>query len=142
MAIAVLYNAAVLCNSVDLSSRVKKVKVNFGQETKEITAMGDVAKHSITGLATPSADVDFWIDRASGSVVQTLRALVGITVAPFTINIRALNSAATTSNEVYSMSAVINGGVDVINGAVGDVETMSVKFACGSGTGWSVATTS
>lgn len=142
MPVQVIYNGAILVNSVDLSARCKKLKVNFGQEIKETTAMGDVARHSITGLATPSCDATFYIDRASGSVVQTLRALVGITVAPFPINVRFANSAATTSNEVYTMNAVINGGIDVINGSVGDVETMDVKFACGSGTGWSVATTS
>lgn len=142
MAVQVIYNAAILVNGVDLSSRCKKLKVNFGQETKETTAMGDVARHSITGLATPACDATFYMDRASGSTVQTLRALVGITVAPFAINARFSNSAATTSNEVYTMNAVINGGIDVISGAVGDVETMDVKFACASGTGWSVATTS
>jgi hypothetical protein len=142
MAVQVLYNGAILVNAVDLSSRCKKLKVNFGQETKETTAMGDVARHFIVGLATPSCDAEFYIDRASGSVVQTLRALVGITVAPFPINVRFANSAATTSNEVYTMNAVINGGIDVISGSVGDVEAMPVKFACGSGTGWTVATTS
>lgn len=142
MAQQVIYNAAILVNSVDLSSRLFSLKVNFGQETKEKTAMGDVAKNSLAGLATPSIEATFYIDRASGSVVQTLRPLVGVGVAAFNVVCRWQNSAATTSNEVYTMSSVINGGIDVISGSVGDVEKMPVKFACGSGTGISVATTS
>lgn len=142
MAIQVLYNAAIVVNGVDLSNRLFSAKVNFGQEVKEKTAMGDVAKNSIAGLATPSIDAVFYIDRASGSVVQTLRALIGVTVANFNVSIRWQNSAATTSNEVYTMSACISGGIDVISGQVGDVEKMPVKFMCGSGTGISVATTS
>lgn len=142
MAIQVLYNAAILVNSVDLSSRLKSLKVNFGQEIKEKTAMGDVAKNSIAGLATPSMEATFYIDRASGSVIQTLRPLIGVTVANFPVIARWQNSAASTSNEVYSMTSCINGGIDVLSGAVGDIETTNVKFACGSGTGISVATTS
>lgn len=142
MAIQILYNASILVNSVDLSSRCKQLKVNFGQETKEKTAMGDVAKNSITGLATPSIDATFYLDRASGSVVQTLRPLIGVGVAAFPVVCRWQNSAATTSNEVYTMSSVISGGVDVLSGSVGEIETTPIKFACGSGTGISVATTS
>lgn len=142
MSIQVLYNAAITVNSVDLSSKLFSLKVNFGQETKETTAMGDVAKHSLPGLATPSIEAVFYIDRASGSVVQTLRPLVGVTVSPFTVTCRYANSAATTSNEVYTMTSVISGGIDVISGAAGDVEKMTVKFANGAGTGISVATTS
>lgn len=142
MAIQVLYNAAVLVAGVDLSNRTKSLKVNFGQETKEKTAMGDVAKNSIPGLATPSIGATFYLDRASGSVVQTLRALVGVTVANFSVVARWQNSAATTTNEVYTMTSVLSGGVDVLSGAVGDLETTSVTFACGSGTGIAVSTTS
>lgn len=142
MAIQVLYNAAILVNSVDLSNRCYSLKVNFGQEIKEKTAMGDVAKNSITGLAVPSIEAVFYLDRASGSVVQTLRALVGVTVANFPVVCRWQNSAATTSNEVYSMTSCLSGGIDVINGAVGDLEKTTAKFACGVGTGITVATTS
>jgi len=142
MAIMVFYNPQILVAGVDLSNMGKKAKVNFGNETKEITSFGDVAKHYVNGLSTPSADVDFYINRVSGSTVQTLRNLLGVATTAFTLSIRALNSAGTTSNEIYSMNAVINGGIDVINGGVGDVETMSVKFQCASGTGWTVSTTS
>lgn len=142
MAVQVIYNGAILVNGVDLSARCSRLKASFAQETKEVTAMGDVARKYITGLMVPVVEADFYIDRASGSVLQTLRALIGVTVAPFPINVRFNNTAATTSNEVYTMNAVIQGGIDAISGKVGDVETMPVKFQCASGTGLSVATTS
>lgn len=104
--------------------------------------MGDVAKNSLPGLAVPTIDATFYIDRASGSVIQTLRPLVGVTVANFPVVARWQNSAATTSNEVYTMTCCISGGVEVLSGAVGDIEKTSVKFACGSGTGIAVSTTS
>lgn len=142
MAIQVIYNAAITVNAVDLSTRLFSLKVNFGQEIKEKTAMGDVAKNFLPSLATPSIDATFYIDRASGSVIQTLRPLVSVSQANFAVTCRWQNSAATTSNEVYTMTSCISGGIDVISGSVGDIEKVPVKFACGSGTGIAVATTS
>ena len=142
MAVIDLYNAAILVNAVDLSNKCRKVRVQFGQEKKETTAFGNTARTYIYGLATPMCEAEFYLDRASGSVVQTLRGLLGVGTSAFALNVRASNSAATTSNEVYTMNAVIDGGIDVINGAIGDVETTTVKFACASATGWATATTS
>ena len=143
MAVAILYNPLITINGVDLSSRSKRAKVTFSQENKEVTAFGHTARNYITGLATPSAEVELYLDRASGSVVQTLRPLVVIgSAGVFAITLRQSNSAASTSNEIYSMNAIIDGGLDTIGGSVGDVETTAVKFACASSAGWTVATTS
>lgn len=143
MAVEVLYNPLITINGVDLSSRAKRAKVSFGQEAKEVTAFGHTARNYIAGLGTPSAEVEFYLDRASGSVVQTIRPLIVLsTAAIHTITLRKSNSAASTSNEIYSMSVIIDGGFDTISGTVGDVETTPVKFACASSAGWTVATTS
>jgi hypothetical protein len=145
MALQILYNANILVNSVDLSSKCRKLKVNFGQEKKETSAFGNTARTFMAGVLTPSAEAEFYIDRSTGSVLQTLRALVNGPSASstgFTLSIRAVNSAATTSNEVYTMAAIIDGGIDAINGNFGDIETMSVKFANASATGLATATTS
>ena len=142
MAISVLYNVAVLVNSVDLSSKCHKAKVTFGQEKKETTAFGNTNRTYINGLGMASLELEFYLDRTSGSSVQTLRALTGFSTSTFPINIRANNSAATTSNEVYTANMVLDGGFDAINGSVGDVELTTVKFANASATGWTVSTTS
>jgi len=143
MAVTVLYNPLLTINGVDLSSKALMAKATFGQEAKEQTAFSHTNRNYLPGLGTPSAEIQFYLDRASGSVIQTLRPLITLTTSGiFTITMRASNSAATTSNEVYSMSAIIQGTFETISGKVGDVETTNVKFACASGTGWSVATTS
>lgn len=140
--VLVLNNAAILINSVDLSSRARKCKVTFSQETKETTAFGNSARTWIGGLQVPVVEVEFYLDRASGSSVQTLRALLSVNSTGFPINLRAANSAATTSNEVYTMNAVIDGNFDAINGDVGAVELSTVKFKCASTAGITVSTTS
>ncbi len=40
------------------------------------------------------------------------------------------------------MTAIIDGGIDVINGAVGDLEEYNVKFAPYIGSSWAVQSTS
>ncbi len=145
MAVVTLYNCGIVVNAIDLSGKARKAKVVFGQEKKEKSAFGDVARNSATGMKTDNAEVEFYIDRAAGSSLQTLRALVvgpGTTSGVFTLAIRASNTAATTSNEVYSMSAIIDGDVPAINAQLGEVETIPVKFCPATGTGWSIATTS
>ena len=142
MALQVIYNAAILINSVDLSGKAKKARVSFGTEKKDATAFGNVTRGYVVGLGTQMAEVTFYLDPSTGSVIQTLRPLCTALSTGFPINIRRTNSAASSQNEAYSMTAIIDGGIDVINGAVGDLEEYNVKFAPYIGSSWAVQSTS
>ncbi len=52
MALQVIYNAAILINSVDLSGKAKKARVSFGTEKKDATAFGNVTRGYVVGLGT------------------------------------------------------------------------------------------
>ena len=138
----VLYNANVVVNGVDLSNRCKKLKISFATEKKEVTAFGNSSRAYIVGLGVQSAEAEFFLDRGTGSVVQTLQALNNALTTGFTFSARGFNSAATTSNAIYSANVIIDGGFSAIEGTVGDVETFNVKFAMYAGSSWTIATTS
>jgi hypothetical protein len=140
MAVEVLYNGFITVNGVDLSNRMKSLDVVMGQETKETSAMGDTNRKKIAGLTAPSITAVFHMDRAGGNVLATLRPLIGVGVAPFNVVAKYKNAAASPTNEQYTLSSVIEGDLGLIRGSHGEVEEVSVTFACASGTGIAVVT--
>jgi len=134
MAVEVLYNAYLMVNSVDLSVKAKQLEVNFGQETKEVTAFGDVARKSISGLATPSIKGTVYAERGTGNTEATLWALMGVGVAPFNVVVKHKNTTTATTNPQYTMTSILD-GFSPVNGSTGDVEEYSVNFVCASGLG-------
>ncbi len=141
MAIEVSYNGQILVNSVDLSDHAQKITIMNGQETRDITAHGNTVRTFRAGLATPSIEVVFWNDQTSASVAATLRTLVTITSTGFAVSARPKNTAQSTSNPNYSMVAVIDGDVTVMDDEVGEPTQVTVRFLPYSG-GLTTTTTS
>ena len=128
MAIVVSYDAFVQVNGVDLSDHTASVMVNTGQESRDITAMGNTDRVFRAGLRTSSIEATFWGDIASGSAVQTLTGLVGITSTGFTVNVRKVNSARGTDNPEYNMVAIIDGDINALDEKPGEPSQVKAKF--------------
>ncbi len=125
MAIFVLKNASVLINSVDLSSRVKKVTVNIKAADEDNTAMGATGKGRMAGLRDDSISVEFNQDFASANVDATLFPLVG--AAPFAVIVKPVAGAASATNPRYYGNCILT-DYNPIDGAVGNAATTSVTL--------------
>jgi hypothetical protein len=128
MAIVVSYNAYISVNNVDLSDHCVGVVVNDGQESRDVTAMGDTSRRFRAGLGTSSVEATFWGDTASGSVTQTLTGLIGLTSTGFAVLVRKDNSARNANNPEYSLTAIIDGDVNALDEKPGEVSQLKVKF--------------
>lgn len=128
MAVIVSYNGSAVVNGVDLTDHAKRIYVTQNQETRDVTAHGSSARFFRAGLSVPTAEVDLFGDNASGSVNSTLRALVTIASTGFLVALRKSNSASTTVNPVYNLTAIIDGDVGVLSEEIGEVQMVNVKF--------------
>lgn len=128
MAIVVSYNAYVSIAGTDLSNHCVQVTVNDGQESKEVTAFGDTSKRYRAGLGTASIDATFWNDVASGSVEATLRPLITMTSTGFEVEVRKDNSAVSANNPRYTMVAIVDGDINLLDEKPGEVAQLKARF--------------
>ena len=129
MAIIVSTNARITVGGTDFSDHCLEVRVNDGQETREVTAMGDTSKRFRAGLGNASVEATFWSDVGSTSgVSQTLGSLVGVTSTGFDVTVRKVNSARGASNPEFQLTAVIDGDVNILDEKIGDVSQLKVRF--------------
>ena len=67
--------------TINLSDHVTAFTLNRVLDSIEVTAMGDTAHKYVAGLAADSLTVSFLNDTAAASVLPTLQAAFGTTVA-------------------------------------------------------------
>ena len=119
----------VKINSVDLSDLVTAVTINRSFDELEVTAMGDSAHKFVKGLEASTVTIDFLNDTASSKTLQTLQAAWGTTVTA--VFLQDKSAAVSATNVLYTVSLLINNTTD-INGAVGDIGSMSITFTANS----------
>ena len=116
---------------VDLTDHVQSITINRNFDELEVTAMGSSGRQYVAGLEVSTIAVDFLNDDSTGSVMQTLNALVG-TQAAFKIcqtTVAGTPSTATISaqNPLYSGLVLVN-KLTPIAGKVGDIAMQSLTF--------------
>jgi len=121
----VLTNAQVLVNSVDLSTWVKSVKIDYKADTPETTAMGSLTKTRLPSLKDWSMDIEFNQDFGAAATDATIQPLVG--AATFPIEVRPVNGARSATNPGYNGNALL-ADYPVLGQKVGDVATFTAKF--------------
>ena len=117
--------------TVDLSDHVTAFSLNRQADQLEVTAMGDTAHKFVTGLSADTITVTFLNDTAAGSVLETLQAAYGTTVAFTAIQDKVAAVAAT--NVLYTGTILVDNLTD-INGAVADEAMFDITFTCNSTT--------
>ena len=122
--------------TVDLSDHVTAFSLNRQADQLEVTAMGDTAHKFVSGLSADTITVTFLNDTAAGSVLATLQAAYGTTVA-FTA-IQDKDAAVGATNVLYTGTILVDNLTD-INGAVADEAMFDITFTCNSTT--AIATT-
>ena len=126
----------VKINSVDLSDHVTAVTLNRNFDELEVTAMGDTSHKFVKGLEASSVTISFLNDTATASVLQTLQAAWGTSVA--CVLLQDKGTAVSATNPLYTFNILVNKTTD-INGATGDIATQDITFTINGAT--TVATT-
>jgi hypothetical protein len=122
--------------TVDLSDHVTAFTLNRQADQLEVTAMGDTAHKFVTGLSADTITVTFLNDTAAGSVLATLQAAYGTTVAFSALQEKG--TAVSATNVLYTGTILVDNLTDIA-GAVADEATIDITFTCNSKT--SVAST-
>jgi hypothetical protein len=117
--------------TVNLSDHVTAFTLNRQSDQIEVTAMGDTAHKFVTGLSADTLTVSFLNDTAAGSVLATLQAAYGTTVAWQAV--QDSSAAISATNLLYSGTILVDNLTD-INGAVADEGMIDITFTCNSKT--------
>ena len=115
--------------TVDLSDHVTAFTLNRQRDQLEVTAMGDTAHKFVAGLSADTITVTFLNDTAAGSVLATLQAAYGTTVAFSAVQDKVASVSAT--NVLYTGTILVDNLTD-INGAVADEAMIDITFTCNS----------
>ena len=116
---------------VDFSDHVTSFTLNQVSDQLEVTAMGDSAHKFVTGLSADTITVSLLNDTAAGSILATLQAAYGTTVAFKAIQDTV--AAVSATNVLYTGTILID-NLTPINGAVADEAMMDLTFTCNSKT--------
>jgi aconitase B len=122
--------------TVDLSDHVTAFTLNRVRDQISVTAMGDSSNKFVSGLSSDTISVSFLNDTAAGSVLATLQAAYGTTVAFSAIQDKT--TAVSATNKLYTGFILVDNLTD-LNGTPSDEATMDLQFTCNSTT--EVATT-
>jgi hypothetical protein len=119
--------------TVNLSDHVTAFTLNRVLDAIEVTAMGSTSHQFVGGLASDTITVSFLNDTATASVLPTLQAAFGSTVAFQAI--QDSSSAVSATNLLYSGTIFVDNLTD-INGAVADEAMIDITFTCNSKTAY------
>ena len=131
MAVFLNNKVGVKINSVDLSDHVTNITLNRSFDELEVTAMGDTSHKFVKGLEASSVTISFLNDTATASVLQTLQAAWGTSVA--CVLLQDKSSAVSATNPLYTFNILVNKTTD-INGAVGELATQDITFTINGAT--------
>ena len=130
MATFVLYDASLTVAGVDLSTHVRSVSIDAGQNMADATAMGDAFVSNTAGLATWSVSVEFLQDYASSKVDATLEPLLGIGTTAALV-VKPTSGSVSATNPSYSGTGILE-SYNPIGGSVGDQAMASATFQSAS----------
>jgi hypothetical protein len=131
MAIFLNNKVGLKIGTVNLSDHVTAFSLQRQLDSIEVSAMGDTAHKYVAGLAADSITVSFLNDTATASVLPTLQAAFGTTVAFSAI--QDSTAAVSATNLLYTGTLFIDNLAD-INGAVADEGVLDLTFQCNSKT--------
>jgi hypothetical protein len=116
---------------VDFSDHVTAFTLTQQSDQLEVTAMGDTAHKFVTGLSADTITVSLLNDTAAGSILATLQAAYGTTVAFKAIQDTV--AAVSATNVLYTGTFLVD-NLTPLNGAVADEGMMDLTFTCNSKT--------
>lgn len=129
----VLTNAYISVNGVDISNRINDVSIESSRAEVDVSSMGDANEEILLALGSVTFTVGGFNDYASGSIDSQMIALHQ-TNTPFTVGVRPVNAARSTSNPEYQISALLPNYTPIVGG-IAAAATVSLAFRNASPTG-------
>lgn len=125
MATLAFTGAHVEINSVDLSTFVRGVTINYAAEMLDETAMGDTTRTMKGGLKNWSMEIEFTQDFAASSPDVSLFSLVGST---FTVTVRPVKGTAVgATNPNYTGTGILE-SYSPLQNSVGELAMTTVTI--------------
>ena len=128
MAVFVFTDASLTINTVDLSSYVTSITLNYEKDAIETTAMGATGHVSVGGLQNLSVAVEFNNDQAAAKTLETLWSATGSGSNTLVIK----NATSGTPLPIFTISNAYLAASTPVAGAVGELAKQSVTFTGGS----------
>ena len=122
--------------TIDFSDHVTAFTLNRVKDQISVTAMGDTANKFVSGLSSDTISVSLLNDTAVGSILATLQAAYGTTVAFSAI--QDSTAAVSATNKLYTGTILVDNLTDLA-GSPSDEAMLDLTFTCNSTT--AVATT-
>jgi hypothetical protein len=122
--------AAPTVPSIDISSLVSAITLTQVFDELEVTAMGDTSHRFAAGLQAATLSIDFFNDWDAASVMATLNAAAGTTLAVSLITVKGTVVSAT--NPSYQFSILVNNLTPIGSGGVADEAMSSLSFTVNS----------
>jgi len=129
MAKLALTDASISINTVALGDHSNSVTVNYEIDSIETTAFGSVGHTFAGGLQNNSVEITLMQDFAASNVEATIYPLVGTTT---TLAIKALSSATSATNPLYTITGAYLASHTPVAGAVGELAVTSLTFTGGT----------
>jgi hypothetical protein len=128
MAVFVFTDASLTINTVDLSSYVTSITLNYEKDAIETTAMGATGHVSVGGLQNLSVAVEFNNDQAAAKTLETLWSATGSGSNTLVIK----NATTGSPLPIFTISNAYLAASTPVAGAVGELAKQSVTFTGGS----------
>lgn len=128
MAVFVFTDAFLTVNTINLSSYVTSITLNYEKDSVETTAMGATGHQQIGGLQNLSVAVEFNNDQAAAQVLETLYSATGSGTNTLVIK----NATSGSPLPVFTCSNMYLAASTPVAGAVGELAKQSVTFTGGS----------
>ncbi len=116
----------VTVSGVDLTADTKSVTINQTYDDVDITAMAATSKAHLPGLRDDSIDIEFFQDRATSKVDQTLNGIIGVAAGATVVIIDGATAASATTPSYTLIGIPFT--YSPIDGSVGAVSMTKVTF--------------
>lgn len=106
MGIYNLRDASVVYNSVDISNRVRSVRVQMSAEDLDATAMGATSRAHVPGIRDDQIELEVFQDHAAGNIDATFSAQLGVATGVTTV-VKPTSAAVSATNPSFTVTAIL-----------------------------------
>lgn len=125
-----LSNPTVMIGAVDVTAMCSSATLTVGFDSLEATSFGDTGHLFVKGLQSVSVELTLFNYYGAGSAEATLFAAAGTGTTTLVISPAGASESAT--NPEYTITNAMMATFTPINGAVGELSTVTASFTGGT----------
>ena len=125
-----LSNPTVMLGAVDITAMTSSAVLTVGYDALSADSFGDVGHVFVKGMQSVSVELTLFNYYGAGSAEATLFAAVG--TGTTTIVISPAGASESATNPEYTISNAMMATFTPINGAVGELSTVTASFTGGT----------